>query len=43
MDVKAIQGEDGDRLSCPRCHGKVEIYPPNFPCGFNPSKYFDRI
>jgi len=23
MDVKAIPGEDGDRSSCPRCHGKV--------------------
>ena len=23
MDVKAIPGEDGDRTSCPRCHGKV--------------------
>ena len=23
MDVKAIPGEDGDKLTCPRCSGKV--------------------
>ena len=23
MDVKAIPGEDGDKMTCPRCDGKV--------------------
>ena len=23
MDVKAIAGEEGDKLTCPRCGGKV--------------------